>query len=83
MFVVGYTTIMVRRKVQLQIPSKKKGDTHVPLTVHTLSSKDCRGELQQRLCQLLLHPHCVDDWPEDNWGCLKRDITEAAKECLG
>ena len=64
-------------RVQLQLPRKKKGDIHIPLAVHTLSSKDCREEFQQSLCQLLLqHPHCVDDQHEDNWGRLKRCIVE-------
>ena len=67
----------------IQIPRKKKDDTRVPLAVHSLSSKDCREEFQQTLCQLLLqHPHCVDDQPEDNWGRLKRCIVEAAEDCL-
>ena len=35
---------LVRGKVQLQIPRKKKVNTHVPLAVHSLSSKDCREE---------------------------------------
>ena len=75
---------MVRGKVQLQLPRKKKGDIHIPLAVHTLSSKDCREEFQQSLCQLLLqHPHCVGDQPEDNWGRLKMCIVESAEECLG
>ena len=75
---------LVRGKVQLQISMKKKGDTRVPLAVHSLSSKDCREEFQQTLCQLLLqHPHCVDDQPEDNWGRLKRCIVETDEDCLG
>ena len=75
---------LVRGKVQLPIPRKKKVDARVPLAVHSLSSKDCREEFQQTLCQLLLqHPHCVDDQPEDNWERLKKCIVEAAEDCLG
>ena len=60
---------LVRGKVQLQIPRKKKVDAHVPLAVYSVSSKDCREEVQQTLCQLLLqHPHCVDDQPEETIG---------------
>ena len=75
---------MARGKIQLQIPRKKKGNAHVPLAVHALSSRDCRENFQQTLCQLLLqHPHCVNDQTEDNWERLKSSIVEAAEECLG
>ena len=76
---------MVRGMVPLQVPRRKKSDTHISLAVYIFSSKDCREEeFQQTLYQLLLqHPHCVDDWPEDNWGRLKRCTVEAAEECLG
>ena len=75
---------LVRGKVQLQIPRKKKVDTHVPLAVHSLSSKDCREEFQQTLCKLLLqHPHCVNDQPEYNWERLKKCVVEAAEDYLG
>ena len=58
---------LVRGKVQLQVPRKKKVDTRVPLAVHSLSGKDRRKEFQQTLCQLLL----------------KKCIVETAEDCLG
>ena len=75
---------LVKGKVQLQIPRKKKIDTHAPLAVHSLSSKEYREKFQQTLCQLFLqHPHCVNKQPEHNWERLKKCIVEAAEDCLG
>jgi len=72
---------LVRGKIQLKIPRKKKCDTSVPLAVHTLSRKD--SSLNRVCVKLLLqHPHCTDDQPEDSWERPKRCIVEAAEEWL-
>ena len=61
---------MVKGRIRLQLPSrrKRKCETHLPLAVHSLSSRDVREEFQQSMDQCLLqHPHTVDGYPEENW----------------
>lgn len=66
---------MVKGRIRLQLPSrrKRKCETHLPLAVHRLSSRDVREEFQQSMDQCLLqHPHTVDGHPEENWKVLKK-----------
>ena len=77
---------MVKGRIRLQLPSrrKRKCETHLPLAVHRLSSRDVREEFQQSMDQCLLqHPHIVDGHPEENWKVLKKCIMETAERCVG
>ena len=75
---------MVKGKIRLQLPRKKKSGTYVPLAVHTLDSKDKREELQRSMDQCLMrHPHKESGPPEENWEVLRKCIMETAEECVG
>ena len=74
---------MVRVKIRMQLPSRRKTPMRMPISGHNLRRAEISQRYQQRLKESLQsHPHNHSDTVEQNWSTLRDCIVSVGEEVV-